>query len=360
MKSSPDINLAGRALVKAIKERSVELGFDRVGIAGCDASRYAGYFRQWVDAGRAGEMRYLESRIDERVEPARYLPGAVSAICVAINYHVPLQPVAFDVAAAPGRIARYALGDDYHELMKSRLHQLADWIRQSVPDCQTRACVDTAPVLEKDLAARAGIGWMGKNTCVIHPQLGSWLLLGEIITTLALPSDEPMEDHCGSCTRCIDACPTQAIAAPYQLDARRCISYLTIEHRGTIPAELQPGIGDWLYGCDICQDVCPFNRKAPTATDPAWKPRFPTGTLDARELLNWTDVEYRARLRGSAMKRVKLPVLQRNASIVAANAEKRAGRLQIEDALCTAPNSLLPGVDNAGPSALMTPSTARP
>jgi epoxyqueuosine reductase len=250
-----------------------------------------------------------------------------------MNYYVPTQPLADDPNAAPGKIARYALGDDYHELIKTRLRALADWIRQTVPDCQTRACVDTAPVLEKDLAARAGIGWMGKNTCIIHPQLGSWLLLGEIVTTLPLPPDEPMEDHCGSCTRCVDACPTQAITAPYQLDARRCISYLTIEHRGAISAELQPAMGDWLYGCDICQDVCPFNRKAPSAPDPAWKPRFPTGTLDAHEVLGWTDAEYRARLRGSAMKRVKLPLLQRNAAIVAANAAaKKAGHLRVENA----------------------------
>jgi epoxyqueuosine reductase len=327
----PDIHDANLTAV-ALKRRASELGFDRVGIARCDASRYAGYFRRWLDEGGAGEMHYLASRFDERVEPARYLPGAVSAICVAMNYHVPLEPAAHPPEAAPGRIARYALGDDYHELIKSRLHQLADWIRQAVPDCETRACVDTAPVLEKDLAARAGIGWMGKNTCIIHPQLGSWLLLGEIITTLALPPDEPITDHCGSCTRCIDACPTGAITAPYQLDALRCISYLTIEHRGDIPAGLQPAIGDWLYGCDICQDVCPFNRKAPVAMDPAWQPRFPTGTLDAHDVLNWTDADYRSQLRGSAMKRVKLPILQRNAAIVAANSKRKAGRVQSEPA----------------------------
>jgi epoxyqueuosine reductase len=353
---SHDMNLADHALALSIKQRAGALGFDRVGIARCDASRYTGYFRRWLDDGRAGEMHYLASRFEERAEPQVYLPGAVSAICVAINYHVPLEPTTFDADAAPGKIARYAIGDDYHELIKSRLHQLADWIRQSVPDCQTRACVDTAPVLEKDLAARAGIGWMGKNTCVIHPQLGSWLLLGEIITTLALPADEPMDDHCGSCTRCIDACPTQAITAPYQLDARRCISYLTIEYRGTIPEELQPAVGDWLYGCDICQDVCPFNRKAPTTADPVWKPRFPSGRIDAFEVLDWTDARYKSRLRGSAMKRVKLPILQRNAAIVVANAEKRAGRLPIEDAPCTARNSHLLGVTDARVAA-STPGT---
>jgi epoxyqueuosine reductase len=200
--------------------------------------------------------------------------------------------------------------------MKSRLYELADWIRSQVPEVQTKACVDTAPVNEKEFAARAGIGWLGKNTCIINQEIGSWLLLGEIVTTLDLPCDEPAVDRCGTCRRCIDACPTGAITAPYQLDARRCISYLTIEHRGEIDSALQPQIGEWLYGCDICQDVCPWNSKAPNAEDAALQPRFKTGTIDLREVLNWRPEDYAARLRGSAMKRVKLPILQRNARIV--------------------------------------------
>jgi epoxyqueuosine reductase len=173
-------------------------------------------------------MRYLHGRFDERTDPSVYVPGARSVVCVAINYHVPLEPVPEGEQARHGRIARYALGDDYHELMKSRLHALADWIRGQYPEARTRAAVDTAPVMEKELAARAGVGWVGKNTCLIHPEAGSWLLLGEVITTLPLAPDAPATDHCGSCTRCIDACPTGAITAPYQLDALRCISYLTI------------------------------------------------------------------------------------------------------------------------------------
>jgi epoxyqueuosine reductase len=316
-------SLTETALASAVKARARALGFDLVGIARCGMSPRADYLRQWLDDGQAGEMKYLAARFAERADPGVYLPGARSAICVAINYHVPLDPPA--ESSLPGKIARYALGADYHELIKTRLHELADWIRQMARGCQTRACVDTAPVLEKDLAARGGIGWMGKNTCVIHPQIGSWLLLGEIITTLALPPDEPMADHCGSCTRCIDACPTQALTAPYQLDARRCISYLTIEHRGDIPNEFHAAIGDWLYGCDICQDVCPFNRRAPEATDPALQPRFATGSLDVRDVLEWTEETYRTQLRGSAMKRVKLPLLQRNARIVESNAQKNRG-----------------------------------
>ncbi len=178
--------------------------------------------------------------------------------------------------------------------------------------------------MEKELAARAGIGWLGKNTCVINPKIGSWILLGEILTTIALPFDEPAVDRCGSCTRCIDACPTDAITGPYQLDARRCISYLTIESRGEIESGLQPLIGDWLYGCDICQDVCPFNRHAPESEEAALQPRFASGQLNTTEVMEWTEDIYREELRGSAIKRAKLPVLKRNARIVAENHREQA------------------------------------
>ena len=307
-------------LAASIKQRARRLGFDLVGIAPASGSAYRDYFRQWLDAGRAGEMEYLARRFDERVDPATYMPGARSVVCVAINYHVPLQPLDPRDAHHHGRVARYALGDDYHELIKSRLYELADAVREMAPDARTRACVDTAPVMEKELAARAGVGWFGKNGCVINEHAGSWLLLGEVITTLELPPDEPALDRCGTCRRCIDACPTGAITAPYQIDATRCISYLTIEHRGPIAPPLQQQIGDWLYGCDVCQDVCPWNSKGLAAIAPELQPRFATGTLDVRDVISWTDEEYRAKLRGSAMKRVKLPVLQRNARMVTQNA----------------------------------------
>ncbi len=311
------------ALATGIKHRALEIGFDLVGIAPAGPSRHRDYLRRWLDEGQAGEMGYLSKRFEERTDPSVYLPGAQTVICVAMNYHTNLEPTT-SKGDALGRIARYAVGDDYHELIKGRLHQLSDWIREREPDATTRAAVDTAPVMEKELASRAGIGWLGKNTCVINPKIGSWILLGEILTTLALPFDEPAIDRCGSCTRCIDACPTDAITAPYRLDARRCISYLTIEHRGEIDNELQPLMGDWLYGCDICQEVCPFNRHAPDTGESALQPRFAGGQLDTTEVLKWTDDIYRERLRGSAMKRVKLPVLKRNARIVAENvSEKR-------------------------------------
>lgn len=306
-------------LAGQIKGRARELGFDLVGIAPAEPSRYRDYLRQWLDDGQAGTMAYLANRFDERTDPATYLPGARSVICVAINYHAPLQDVSEEDRPYQGRVARYALGEDYHEVLKGRLYTLADWIRGQRAEAQTRVAVDTAPVMEKELAARAGVGWLGKNTCIIHPRIGSWLLLGEILTSLELPYDEPAVDRCGTCRRCIDACPTGAITGPYQLDARRCISYLTIEYRGEIAEPLQRQMGEWVYGCDICQEVCPWNRRAPEASDPVLRPRIPTGTLDLRQVLVWGAEEYRANLRGSAMKRVKLPVLQRNAGIVGRN-----------------------------------------
>ena len=319
MQLDTQLQLDRLAIAAQIKQRAREIGFDLVGIASALPSRWGGYLRDWLDQGQAGEMQYLANRVEERTQPQVYLPGAQSVVCVAINYHVPLEAVPTEQRGRHGRIARYALGDDYHEVLKTRLRAVADWMRQEFPACQTRACVDTAPVMEKELAARAGIGWLGKNACLINPRIGSWLLLGEILTTLPLPPDDESTDHCGTCTRCIDACPTAAITEPYRIDARKCISYLTIEHRGPIADELQPKMGDWLYGCDICQDVCPHNRRAPASADPALTPRFPTGTLDVTQIQSWSDEQYRENLRGSAMKRVKLPMLKRNAQIVREN-----------------------------------------
>jgi epoxyqueuosine reductase len=314
-----------------IKAKAIDLGFDLVGIAPAQESQYRDYFRQWLDDGRAGTMEYLSARFDERTDPRAYMPGAASVICVAMNYFVPLEEVRPPPLSSPGvpgegigarlennrgRIARYALGMDYHELIKDRLHQLADFVREIDPAAQTRCAVDTAPIMEKELSARAGVGWMGKNTCIISPDIGSWLLLGEVMTTLPLPADEPAVDRCGACRRCIDACPTGAITEPYQLDARRCISYLTIEHRDALPADMQDQLNGWVFGCDICQEVCPWNRKPPHADDPALAPRFAGGSINLNDLLRWTPGDYRVRLKGSAMKRVKLPVLQRNAAAV--------------------------------------------
>ena len=317
-------------LAAQIKQRGRQLGFDIIGIAAAEPSKYRDYLRQWLDEGHAGAMDYLSRRFEERVDPRAYVPEAASVICAAINYHVPLDPVPPADARHHARIARYALGDDYHEVIKRRLHSLADWLREKVPGAITRPCVDTAPVMEKEISARAGVGWIGKNTCVIDSEVGSWLLLGEIITTLALPPDEPAIDRCGTCRRCLDACPTQAFTAPYQLDARRCISYLTIEHPDPIPNDFHEKLGEWLFGCDICQDVCPWNRKAPAASDPAFQPRFPSGTIDLRELFSWRVGEHSPQRSRSALKRVKLPVLQRNGQLIAKNLAGRAVSGQVD------------------------------
>jgi epoxyqueuosine reductase len=312
-----------RKLAGEIKDRARELGFDLVGIAPAEPSRYAGYVAAWLAEGRAGSMDYLHDRVDERLVPASYLPGARSVVCVAMNYHTRLDPVPADKRPHHAKIARYALGDDYHELIKPLLHDLADFIRAAVPGTSTKSGVDTAPILERELAARAGAGWVGKNTCVLNERTGSWLLLGSIVTTLDLPPDTPATDHCGTCRRCLDACPTHAITGPYQLDASRCISYLTIEHRGEIAEEFHEPIGEWLYGCDICQDVCPYNRDAAVTLVPGLQPRFRTGGIDVRDVLHMGEDDYRVNMTKSAIKRIKLPQFQRNARIVQENLNKK-------------------------------------
>jgi epoxyqueuosine reductase len=258
-------------------------------------------------------MHYLHERFETRTDPAKLLPGAQSVICVAMNYHVPLgEPMG---VAHPAKVARYALGVDYHVHIKDRLYALADHVRRLAPEAQTKCGIDTAAILERELAARAGVGWIGKNTVVINERIGSWLFLGEVLTTLSLPLDEPAKDRCGTCRRCIDACPTQAIVEPRMLDATRCISYLTIEHRGPIDEELAGKMNGWIVGCDICQDVCPWNGRAPVATLEELQPRHPAGVIDAAPIGSWSQEEYWAATRRSATRRVKLEQFKRNAAI---------------------------------------------
>ena len=298
-----------------LKGQCLELGFDLVGIAPAGPSQYSEYIRQWLASGQAGSMDWLTKHVEVLLDVRKLLEGVQSIICVAANYHFPLEAAGDE----QGLIARYALGDDYHEVFKDRIHKLADMIRVRYPGTKTKCGVDITPIMEKPYAASAGIGWMGKNTCIIHPKMGSWLILGEVMTSLELVPDALLPDLCGSCTRCIDACPTGALVAPYQLDARRCVSYLTIENRGELSDEQQKGIGRWLVGCDACQDACPWNRKASTGTLNELRPRYPTGSVDLESVLQWDEAAYRANTRRSAIRRVKLPQLQAHAKTVMKN-----------------------------------------
>ena len=262
---------------RTIKERALELGFDLAGIAPLEVWRDLEFSRQWVEKGFNGEMRYLEN--PKRFDPLLVLPSAKSVICVGLVYNAPLPystevgqfPVSsfefpisnfhFPITAPAPRawISRYAWGRDYHEIMRAKLEQLRAAIQESAPEVETRVFVDTGPIIERAFARFAGIGWMGKNTCIINQEKGSWLFLGVILCSLELATDLPAPDRCGSCTACLEACPTGALVEPYAMDASRCISYLTIEHRGTIPNEFRSKVGGNVFGCDICQDVCPWN-----------------------------------------------------------------------------------------------------
>jgi epoxyqueuosine reductase len=303
-----------------IKKLAKDAGFDHCGIARAEAIGRGDYLRNWLEAGKAGSMAYLRRYLDERIDPRRLLDGARSVIVVALLYHQSQPDSAPDDGGPQGRVAMYAWGGDYHKIVKKKLHSLADRLRADLPGpFDARACVDTAPLLERELAAAAGIGWIGKNTMVVSRELGSYFFLGALVTTLDLPPDKPAEDHCGTCTRCLEACPTSALIAPYRMDASRCVSYLTIEHRGEIPAQFHEPMGLWIFGCDVCQEVCPFNRKAPHTNEPRFALRPPGPRPDLNDMLTWTEDDYRDHLRGSAMKRATLPMLKCNAAIALRN-----------------------------------------
>jgi epoxyqueuosine reductase len=313
----------------AIRQRARDLGFALCGICGAQPSVHGRFFRDWLADGKHGEMAWLARNVRVRIDPGRLLPGARSVIVVADA--IPESPI----ADPPSQVARYACISDYHRVLKKRLFALADSLREQHPDQQFRVCVDTAPIFEREHAARAGLGWIGKHTLILNRDAGSHLLLGEIVTTLPIEPDTPATEHCGTCTRCIDACPTDAIT-PWSVDARRCISYLTIEHRGVIDAKYFEPMGDWLFGCDICQDVCPFVQRAGAARPGDPPPGYERigARFDAGAVLDWTEADRRAAFGGSAMKRAKLDMIRRNALIVAGNhlrkAENAALRRRIE------------------------------
>ncbi len=306
-------------------------GFALLGIAPATASDHGEHMRQWLAAGKHGDMDYLAHEPEVRLDPRQLVPDARAIICVAMLHSREAAPTNDDPADPHGRIARFAWHDDYHRAMKNRMHQLADAMRENWPDHTFRSCVDSAPVMEREHAQRAGLGWVGKHTLLIHPRLGSWMMLGEIITTLPLATRDATADgspdHCGTCTRCIDACPTQCIDAEgYHLDASRCISYLTIEHRGRIDPSLHPALGDWIAGCDVCQEVCPFNAVEPVNVDqddstpngmlsPAQRPR----SFSLLGMLGWDQDARAAAVFKSSLKRIKLEQFKRNAVIAAIN-----------------------------------------
>lgn len=300
------------------------IGFDRIGITHAEPLDTT-YYRAWLAEGHAGEMQYLHRNVSQRERPGELLAGARSIICFALNYQRPAGDPSETASTARGcgRVAQYVRGVDYHIVIKKMLAELEDELRAAlVEPFEARACVDTAPVLERQLAARAGVGWIGKNTMVLSEGLGSFFFLAELITTLELAPDRPASDHCGSCTRCLEACPTQAFSAPYRMDASRCISYLTIEHRSEIPAAFHERIGDWLYGCDICQDVCPFNKKAPVATQAEITADRIPARLELQPLVELRSGAYRRLTKDSAMRRASRKMLQRNAAIAMANAAR--------------------------------------
>jgi epoxyqueuosine reductase len=303
------------ALESRLKARAYGLGFDLAGVATLGPAESAAEFDAWLARGFAGEMSYLEQNIDVRHDSSRAEPGMRSALVVAMNY---------GGTAPDGPVARYARGEDYHRVMWDKLDELGKWLHGEI-GARHRAYVDTAPILERDLAQRAGLGWFGKNTNLLNPKLGSFFFLGALFTDAELRADAPfVSDHCGTCRACLDACPTSAFSEARVLDATKCISYLTIELRSDIPEPLRAPIGDLLYGCDICQSVCPWNEKfARAATEPAFAPREALEGKDARtlarELLAMDDDAYAVAFRGSAMKRAKRRGLARNAAVVLGN-----------------------------------------
>jgi epoxyqueuosine reductase len=326
------------------------LGFDFVSATPVEPPVHSGAFEEWLAAGRHGEMAYMARQAGVRADPAQLHPGARTIVMVGANYSAGEPPAAWDDPAS-GRFARYCWAVDYHDVVKDRLHRLDGFIRaRSGRTALGRACVDTAPLLERDFAAQAGLGFIGRNTCLITPGVGSWTFLGALLVPESLastvvtegePRSSPGPGHpasaaCGRCTRCLEACPTGALVAPYVLDARRCISYLTIELRGSIPRELRPLIGNRVFGCDICQEVCPYNRAAPAAVWPALASDRARAALPLGELLALGEQSFRARFRGSAVLRAKRRGLVRNACVVAGNSRDPAALPALESLLADA------------------------
>jgi len=298
-------------LAENIKQRALFEGFNKVGIVGAASLEDEGRrLKEWLARGHHGEMRWMARDVHKRIDPREIFPQARSVVVVALNYFTPHQ---HQQSPATGKVSRYAWGDDYHDVVKEKLVSLLAWIKEQEPSAEGKVCVDIQPVMDKAWAVRAGLGWLGKHSNVITQEHGSWVFIGELLLNLDLEHDrERVEDHCGTCTLCIDACPTAAITEPYVVDSNKCISYATIELRAPeLPEEMD--LAGWLYGCDICQDVCPWNRFEQVTSEARFEPREGNVDVELDEVLEFTPESYAARYRGSAMKRAKLAGLQRNA-----------------------------------------------
>jgi len=302
------------SFTEKIKRKALEIGFHKIGIARAEPlEAETEYLRQWLGKNFHGEMRWMEREPEKRGDPRLIFPGAKSIVAVALNY---FTPHAHELpGTSKGKVSRYAWGDDYHDVVKDKLRALLAWIKSENAEVEGKICVDTTPVMDKAWAQRAGLGWIGKHSNLITKEYGSWVFLGEILLDVELEDDAPAEvDHCGSCTACLDACPTGAIVAPYQVDSRACLSYATIELRAPeLPVEIEKNLNGWLYGCDICQDVCPWNRFEKPTEETGFEPRAGNVSADLDEILNLSPEKYAERFRRSAMKRTKISGLQRNA-----------------------------------------------
>lgn len=325
MNDPHSIDLHAAKLELAAQARA--LGFGKLGVASIEIGQDEQHLLSWLDAGFHGEMDYMRRHGIRRSRPAELVPGTVRVISARMDYW-PEAALTADAVLADGSLAyvsRYALGRDYHKILRRSLARLAEGLAERIGPFGYRVCVDSAPVLEKALARNAGLGWIGKHTNLIARDAGSWFFLGEILTDLPLPLDEPATAHCGTCQACIPACPTAAIVAPYRLDARRCISYLTIEHRSAIPVELRPALGNRVYGCDDCQLVCPWNKFARSAAHPDFKVRHGLDAPRLTTLFGWTEAEFDERMRGSAIYRIGYERWSRNIAVALGNAPSSEG-----------------------------------
>jgi epoxyqueuosine reductase len=327
-----------------VKERARELGFDLCGVAPATGVEELGRLPEWLARGYAGRMTYLNRTARVRADVRRWLPSARSVVAVASIYNTGHPHDVETADPSRARIARYAWGDDYHDVLGRRLGALARWMRDEAgPEFDARWCVDDGPVQEKVYAWQAGLGWIGRNTCVINPVVGSWILLGILACNVDLEPDAPAIDQCGTCRLCVEACPAGAFAEPYLLDARRCLSYLTIEIRGAIPASQRASAGAHVFGCDICQDVCPYNALAPVSQDACWQPKLPLREARLDALWGLDDAEIERAIEGTALRRAGLRGLRRNLAVAIGN----AGRPLAEALLAETPTGTSPDASRA-------------